>query len=399
MSVVMLKAEYSRRFPDPNFKGVERQVLYCRAAGLPADLPLDANPRAQNLDRWVYKDVKKSLINKDETEPNSFHLKNKGLTIICDRIVQLDEKGTFRLHFDHGPDARQGVVDGGHTYKIILEAIEEGICPEDQFVKVEVLQGVDPDWAVFIAGGLNTSMQVQTMSLAKLQGKYAWIEETLNSEPFGRKIAYRENEKNADEKPYDVRDLISWLVLFNIGLYPNDGNMFPVKAYTSKEAVLDEYLDNIPLFEKMRPILPDIMRLHDLLQVAALKGHNEAGGHAGKLAFVWYRDRGEHSLTFIGRRSKSRLYDGALYPMLGAFRWMVVEDSKTGLFAWRPPGFDSVRAVLDKVAGRMMASTKDVSDKTGRNPNAIGKNRSHWENLYRTVAMEQMRLQMNARKG
>jgi len=398
--VVTLKSQYSRRLPDPNFKPeVERTILFCRAVDIPPGIPLDPNPRAQNLNRRVYREVKASLLNDDDSPPDTFHLKNKGLTLICDNIEQLDDKGTFRLTF--GPT--QGIVDGGHTYKIILEAqeqAEENKCPPNQFVKVEVLQGINPDWVGCIAGGLNTSMQVQTMSLAELENKFQWVHEALKGEPFANQIAYRENERNAQDRPFDIRDIVSWLALFNIELYPVEGDAFPVKAYASKEAVLTDYLrkDTIGSFEKLRPILVDILQLHDLVQVQATQDYNEEGGRAGGLAFVRARKHGEFQLIFVGKTSKHCLYDGALYPMLGAFRWMVVQEGATGQFKWRGGGFPDVLKLLKKVAAKMMSSTKDVSDKTGRNPNAIGKNRSHWENLFRTVAMEQMQQEMSRKR-
>ncbi|HUU92766.1 MAG TPA: AIPR family protein [Phycisphaerae bacterium] len=395
-----IKSEYSRRMPDPVFKGVDRHILLCRAAHLPDGIPLDPNPRAQKTDHWLYKQVKSSLLNDEDGSPeNSFHLKNKGITIICDSIEQLDDKGTFKLTFDSGGGKKQGIVDGGHTYKVIREAIDDGEngCPPEQFVRIEVLQGIHPDWITYIAGGLNTSVQVQEMSLANLAGKFDWIGDALSGCAFVDRIAYRENEKNSASRPYDARDVVSWMTLFNVDLYPNEGAALPIKAYTSKEATLNEYLSKTSTYKKLVPILPDILRLHDHVQLAVIESHNVAGGHAGKLAFVSHRKRGEHSLVFIGKNAKKKLYDGALYPMLGAFRWMVTHDKRSGTFKWRGGNFTCVLEILRKVASQMMASTKDVSDKTGRNPNAIGKNRSHWENLYRTVAMEQMRTEMSER--
>ena len=400
-TVVTLKSQYSRRLPDPIFKPeVERTILFCRAVDIPPGIPLDPNPRAQNLDRRVYREVKASLLNDDDSPPDTFHLKNKGLTLICDNIEQLDDKGTFRLTF--GPT--QGIVDGGHTYMIILEAqkgTEENKCPSNQFVKIEVLQGIKPDWVSCIAGGLNTSMQVQTMSIAELENKYDWIHEELKGQPFAGQIAYRENERNAQDRPYDVRDIVSWLALFNIDLYPIDGDRFPIQAYAGKEAVLNEYLqeENIASFRKLRPLLVDILRLHDLVHREALHGYNEeTGGRSGGLAFVRGRKRGKFQLVFIGETSGYCLFDGALYPMLGAFRWMVDRDGKAGAFKWRGSGFADVEKLLKKVIAKMMISTKALSDKSGRNPNALGKNRTHWENLFRTVAMEQMQNEMSRKR-
>ncbi|MGB3087147.1 MAG: AIPR family protein [Phycisphaerae bacterium] len=396
-TVVTLKSQYSRRMPDPNFKPeVERTILFCRAVDIPPGIPLDPNPRAQNLNRRVYREVKASLLNEDDSPPDTFHLKNKGLTLICDNIEQLDDKGTFRLTFD----PTQGIVDGGHTYKIILEAqqaSQENACPESQFVKVEVLKGINTDWVSCIAGGLNTSMQVQAMSIAELENKFEWIHEELKGQPFAGQIAYRENERNAQDRPFDIRDIVSWLALFNIDLYPVDGDRFPIQAYASKEAVLNEYLQeaNLASFRKLRPLLVEILQLHDLVQREALRGYREeSGGHSGALAFVRKRKRGEFQMVFTGESCKYCLYDGALYPMLGAFRWMI-QDGKKEAFKWRGSGFADVQKLLKKIVAKMMISTKALSDKSGRNPNALGKNRTHWENLFRTVAMEQMQQQMS----
>ena len=382
---VTVKAEYSRRLPDPNFKPqAQRSILFCRAHELPADIPLDANPRAQNTNRMIYKDVRQSLLNQDHDEPDTFHLKNKGITIVCNDIKQLDDKGVFRLTFSKG----QGIVDGGHTYRIILDAKKE--CPKEQFVKLEILTGIKIEWIPFITGGLNTAMQVQTMSLENLKEKFDWIKKTLRGQTFASKIAYRENERGADTRPYDVRDIVSWLSLFNVDLCPLDGARFPIQAYTTKEAVLKEYLNNVLSYQKFSPILIDILRLHDEVQLQVMRTHNLEGGRAGALAFVRQRKRGLFDFIFIGKTHRYSLFDGALYPIFGAFRWMVVQDRKNKCFSWRNGGYENVMQILKKVAKEMMASTIDVSNQSGRKPNAIGKNRSHWENLFRTVAMKQL---------
>jgi len=85
------------------------------------------------------------------------------------------------------------------------------------------------------------------------------------------------------------------------------------------------------------------------------------------------------------------LFDGALYPMLGALRWMVRIDKDTGKMVWKcGDGLDGVLAILKKVGSELMRSTQDKSVALGRNPNAIGKDRGHWENLFKTVALRQM---------
>src|SRR5207302_8201818 len=108
----------------------------------------------------------------------------------------------------------------------------------NQYVKVEVLTALDSNLAVEIAGGLNTAVQVQRMSLADLGKEFDWIKEELEMANFLQHVAFKQNEA----KEFDARDVIRLLDLFNIPEFPNDGTTYPIRAYTSKESVLKHYL-------------------------------------------------------------------------------------------------------------------------------------------------------------
>lgn len=47
-------------------------------------------------------------------------------------------------------------------------------------VKFEILCGIPNDWIADIAGGLNTSIQVQPKSPDNLAGKFNWLKEELS---------------------------------------------------------------------------------------------------------------------------------------------------------------------------------------------------------------------------
>lgn len=384
MSVITVPivSEFSRRMPDPVFRDrkMDRYIFFCRAKDVPPDVPRDPNPRHQNIDRGIYLDVGKSLRNELGTE-GTFHLKNKGITVIAKKVRET-EKGSYEILLETG----QGIVDGAHTYDVIRKAILDGECPDNQYVRIEVLTGVESDLISEIAGGLNTAMQVQAMSLANLEGKFDWLKKVLKPN-YREVVVFRENE----EGEFDVRDVVALLTLFNIELYPNDGSEYPLKAYTSKSATLEQYIKHMRSFERMAPIVNDILELHDHVHVLTRVEHNKASGKAGKLAFVRGRKRGEFTLPFTGQKTKYMLFDGALYPMLGAFRWMVQKDKDTGQMVWKSnDGLEGVLALLKKVGSELMRSTQDKSVALGRNPNAIGKDRGHWENLFKTVALREM---------
>lgn len=387
MKKFTIPAKFLRRIPDPIFPNCERHVMIVAITDLPSGLPTDPNPRRPRVDRSIWRDIKKHLLN-EEGSPNTFHLKNKGITLIADRVGKVADGETVEVFFADG----QGIVDGGHTYELLMQNLPEiqelnaGKNGDDssevtQFVKLEVLTGFQPDLWPEIAGGLNTAVQVQEMSLMELKDEFEWIKNELRGEAYEKQIAYREGEV----APYDARDIVVLLDLFNIFDFPNDGSDHPVRAYTSKAQVLSNYKSKPKNYENLRPILKDILTLHDLIALDGRNKHNEAGGKGGKLAFVESRKRGEFPFVFIGEENKYRVIGGALFPMLAAFRWMVAHDPVTGLAEWRG-GFKAVKALWDKTGPELMRATQETSNDLGRKPYAIGRSRNHWASLHKTVA-------------
>lgn len=392
-SSAIFLAEYARRIPDPTLRNAERHIFFVRAQNVPEDLPKDPNPRAQKIDRGIYREVGAHLLNEDGT-PNTFHLKNKGITLIADKVERKnDDEHVYTVSFGAG----HGIVDGAHTYEIVRTnkpMIEElngsdGEGAEiEQFVKFEIVTGLPEDLVPEIARGLNTAVQVQEMSLADLRDEFEWIKETIEGQPYADKIAFRENE----QRLYDARDIVVLLDLFNITDFPNTGGDYPVRAFSSKSAVLGAYLadrkDGGGKYAKLQPILKDILVLHDTISLEARELHNKAGGKGGKLAFMEGRERGKFPFPFIGKEGAYRLRRGALFPILGAFRWMIEED-ESGKAQWIG-GFDAVLALWRELGGELMKATQATSDELGRNPNAVGKSRNHWANLHSTVAKYQL---------
>jgi hypothetical protein len=70
------KAHAARRLPDPVFPNCERHIFYSSVQDLSTGIPKGANPRTQDdVDRGIYRDVKRSLLNEEGT-PNSFASSN-----------------------------------------------------------------------------------------------------------------------------------------------------------------------------------------------------------------------------------------------------------------------------------------------------------------------------------
>ncbi|HZT97745.1 MAG TPA: AIPR family protein [Chloroflexota bacterium] len=378
-SVVPFVTSRARRMADPVHEGSDRHIFYVRVKDIPPGIPDDPNPRIPNINRAVYREVERSLLG-EEGEPGYFHMKNKGITLIAKEVVRGSADNEYSVVFDRG----DGMVDGRHTYEILQKHRADELLPEDQFVKIEILTRVPSALVYEIAGGLNTGMQVQPMSLDNLQGQFDWIKGVIAGEPYAKAIAWKENERG----DLDGRDVVSILTLFNIGLFPNRGTDYPITAYSRKAAALDLYEKNPESYQKLRPILKDIFRLHDEIRSTARDRWNEsAGGRAGAFKFVEEARRGEFWFPFTETKSKWRLLTSALYPILGAFRW-TVEDTGEG-YQWRN-GFENVRSLWEVTAPELMRIAKDSYQELGRSPTQMGKSRNLWQALYSHVGMIEM---------
>jgi AIPR protein len=388
---LVLRPAFARRMPDPVFKAdpeIVHHIFWVPAHTLLDGLSYGPNARRPNIRKHVYKKVDESLLN-ISCLPNTFHLKNLGIAINAKSVRKIaEDKYEIGL-----PDTEHhGVLNGGHTLDLIARRIQDGSIPPEQHVKIEVRTGVPNDWLAEIAGGMNTALQVEDMSLDDLKGAFEWIKDDLTTESYFGAIAWSENDKGE----YDARDLVSLLTCFHIGLYPNDASVHPVEAYEKKSRALNAFREDFELhdgggFKKLRPIMKDIFVLHDVIQNGFASVHVKNGGKARSLKIMDTKpEDGKQSFHFIfsGEQSKERLQTGALYPILAAFRWMVEDDGK-GSYRWRG-GFGNVLKRWSQTAPELVRKTYERSKELGGNSNSIGKSRTHWDTLHQTVAFRDL---------
>jgi hypothetical protein len=379
MQKFILPARIARKLPDPTLGKelrISRHIIYVPVRAVPAGIPLDPNARTPNLRKRMYRQVEDSLLDRGENVPRTFHLKHKGITMIAHSVDVVGEN-TYEVTVKDG----EGIVDGGHSYQLILNHKDKPELPEDQVVKFEILCGIPPDWIADIAGGLNTSIQVEPMSLDNLAGKFEWLKKELAGEPYAGKIAWREN----DDGVYDVLYLLSVLTCFNIFAYPNDGDTQPVVAYEKKSGVLKQFETNSQQYQKLRTIAKDIFTLHDRIGYESKDIYNNfTKGKFGRWSFVETQKPAPY--VFTGLPAQHQLLKGALFPLLSAMRWMVTVNPDTGDAMWQD-GFDSVLKLWREVAPELLTQTGQASQELGRNPRALGKSRNHWSSLHSKVGL------------
>jgi hypothetical protein len=255
--------------------------------------------------------------------------------------------------------------------------------PKKQYVKVEVLTRIPDEWLPEITAGLNTTILAYGDSLLPLQDALTWIKDELKNQPYYKAISWSESERAL----HDVRDVLALLTCFNIASYANTSAAHPVAAYDNRTVVLasfeQDYRQNVGSYKKLRPILKDILVLHDTIQLEFPKLLERGGSRFSEI--VERASKRPHEFPFLGTRSTERLAKGALLPVLAAFRWLVDDDAATGAVKWRG-GFDKVLERWRAASERLVAQTLDKCREVGDNPDALGRSASHWGSLHKEVA-------------
>ena len=383
------KVQSFRKIPNPYLKseegekGAEMYVAICDVKDLPDDFPMDTNPREQKMTTNVAKKIKESLLNTSEL---NFFLLNRGILLSAKDVSYSNYSNEMTISFED-PEVH-GNVDGGHTYKTILQ-FRDQLDKGQQYVKIEILTGIE---GIFqsLAAARNTSVQVQDKSIAELEDRFDIIKNTLANENYISRVFFKEN----DAGDIDVADLLAILNMFNISRY-NGMTSFPINSYSSKKKCIDLYISDHKEYGesaenpyvKMMHIMPDIFRLYDAIEVGMNRFYRQKnpGGRYGATKGVQVPKAGQEIRSkFLSNEMEAASPNGFIYPILGAFRALVEEND--GKYCWKKNPF----AVLEKVGAELVESTVSMSRSLGNNPQSVGKEANIWKTLYMTIAFEAM---------
>lgn len=380
--VFKVQGKTFRKLDDPFLNGESKKyVFYVKASEIPIDIPMNTNPREQKLSSQVAKAIEDSLCSNDR----AFHLKNRGIVISAASVTYNNQKEEVTIEYTD--ENIHGNIDGGHTYKILCEHKEEN---PDQYVQFEVMTGVD-SIIEELARARNTSVQVDEKSMAELANKFEPIKEGLQGMPFYKRIAFKQNQLEVDSlsgknlKMIDARDIVAIINMFE--MEHSDQKMQPTQAYSSKSRMLQVYLDDPARYRRFTNIAPDIFDLFDAIETEFAEAYNSAGGRYGRKKYSGYKDNKIVCRSkFNEQEMIYKVPDGLLYPVVGAFRTLVIYNKTTDKYEW----YNGVNPITVwnacKVA--LVKKVMDFASSIGDNPNAVGKDSNIWDLAYMTVQLQ-----------
>lgn len=358
---------------------------------LPPNIPLDVNPREPKMTT----NVARSLLHAVVEPETDFYINNRGIIIAAKTLVfnSASREVTIDIGNQENEDDKfqYGILDGGHTYKAIMEKRAEIPRGIRKFVRVEVITNVQN--IARLSDARNTSVQVSDIALFNLDDKFEDIKTSIIAQPYADLVAYKDNEN----KPIHISELLRLMYAFDIDKYPDDKTA-PVQSYSGKSQVFKRYKQAYAtaFYKALTHQLPTLTKLYDTIERELPVKYNEYKKAQGIAIPRFGSVRGIESLgnstytQFHTNRTQYAVSSGYIYPIFGAFRSLIEFDEPMETVSWK---FDPL-VIWEEVGTSLVQNTFE----TYTNPQLAGKDKQLWLSNYRIVETQSLRKQLDSRK-
>ncbi len=351
---------------------------------LPADIPLDVNPREPKMTT----NVARSLLSAVVEPETDFYINNRGIVIAAKALTFNSSDSEVTIDIGNQDDENDrflyGILDGGHTYTAIMKKRNEIPADLRKFVRIEVITNVQN--ITRLSDARNTSVQVSDMALFNLDDNLDDIKSAIAGQVYADLIAYKDNEN----KPIHVSELLRLMYAFDIDKYPDD-SAAPVQSYSGKAQVFKRYKQafETPFYKSLTKHLTTLVELYDIIERELPEKYKEYKKAQGVANPRFGSVRGIESLCnpttteFLATPTNYSVSSGYIYPIFGAFRSLLGFDKSEGTVSWL---FDPI-GIWNEVGTSIVQNTFE----TCTNPQLAGKDKQLWLSNYRIVETQSLR--------
>lgn len=364
-----------RTVKSPSSPDITTYFVWVNFQDLPDDFPTDVNPRKPKLTTSVGKQLVRAV---QDSNPY-FDINNRGIVITAASFNYETSTRHVTLNLDDNTK-RYGLLDGGHTYRAILDNRDKMAHGLKKYVRLEVIVGADLD-VVGLADARNTSAEVSDIALYELDNKFDMVKQAIVNEPYADEIAYKDN----DDKDIPVVELLKLMFAFNIKKFPNDMNV-PTQAYSGKSMVFKDYKEEFgkkpAVYAELANELPKLVQLYEEIETTIPEFYKKYKSSNGtRFAFGKVRGingAGDFKTDFTKGKMSYQIPAGYLLPIFGAFRALLkFTDDTHKKLEW---SFDPLE-VWNSVGTALVQNTFDSNN----NPQLAGKDANLWRSNYRIV--------------
>lgn len=291
----------------------------------------------------------------DTANPDVFHLAANGIYLFANNVKVKDDMLEITMS-DRATDL-EGIGNGQHLLKAIIECFEDGSLSETKRVPVTIYTGLTKESKLRIVYGLNNNVEVNEDSHMNIAGKFNLMKKMLKDTPYTEEyVSYYQNDTG-------VQTVLGMIQMMK-ALMPNVNDFdwkepaIPKMAYGNAQVIRREFKENNLRYKLMTASLPQILKFRDVIQ-ASIDTIIESNPTAQKqlsqgekpLALTKYRGKTPttnqfQTIQFGGDYPTHILNNGILLPLLSAFRVFVSLESEfdydKALLCWNEIGEELV---------------------------------------------------------
>jgi len=323
----------------------------------------------------------KNMLETVKEAPQSFHLKNRGITYLCERFEFDNAKRSLTVTIPKGnlddleeSGTKFGIGDGGHTFEVIertVQALHDYRSDDgwsEPFVRVHFVASENEEFDEVdqIVEALNTSLQVQQYTLDEYQNKFDELKDALAKADFDISlIAFRENE----DKEWHVIEILQRLACF---LKDRWKLTQPASMYRSKMKALELYTndDTRPEFRKLFGVISDVVTFPEFIQAELSTGQLIQRRSLGQLKSVKPLKK-PFARPGTPYQTEHKMDLAQLLPMAAAFRELLV--IKGDRYQWKV----DPKEVFRRCAAELYQVLVSRSGKA-RIPSHLGSDMEYW---------------------
>ena len=399
-----------KRYANPYNEKADAAKYQCfvNVKDIPEELEdwMDVNPREQNLGTDVSLSIKNSLLDKGN---ENFHLLNRGLLLSVESVT-FNNKTDF-IDIVLSDPSKHGIIDGGHTFKIICKNRND-IEDVEKYANLEFIDTID--MIENLAEARNTSVAVDDTSMEELKGSFEcfkdiFLDHKIGDDSYLRRIRFKQNEHRYDNEIrnniIDIKEIIAITNMFNPKLYDPMQAIHPIQSYSGKEVSLRKFIkisdETLPeavriqqrngLIKKMSSIIKDVLQLWDTIECEFPDVSKDINRKYGRKKYSNYGNNAISKISLFSNKSLNyTVPKGIIYPCLGSFRALIDFDAETDTILWKIDPFKVWNELKTSLVNLILDNSKSIaSDK----PEIIGKSPLIWDALYNQVLIYRLKAQ------
>lgn len=385
-------------YEDPTRPEIKIHSFLVNLKNYPLNMVNDAkhNCRTEGLK------LKKTHIQlKEKVKSNETHLSlnHNGISVSTDG--QVSQRGGVVT-----VDGEVFIRNGGHSNRIFQELAVEESLPRNQWIKVEVVEGkLSKAQSVEFSIGRNTGEPLKRQSALNLSGKTKWVQDILDTTPFGHRVAYQQGDEDTLH-PIRFAQIVQLMDMCNLNKYSAD--TCPTESQLHPNKLLIAYEKDIDAFKVMSNVLVDVLTLHDgitEIMIESLKQKLGNDFHEALLPLpknattehkanrdnkLWKRCRiigntkrkGTFNSPYTGKVWDASINESVLAPLMSSLR--VFQQARVNKVSWRGGlGVTNILMVYRQVVPSIVEMIIKNQDITA--PEQVAENEALWSAIYAKV--------------